>query len=157
MIRPAKFADVPRIVELLCEAHAKSRYAAVTPVNEQAAHRLVAGCVQRHGHTTVGGSLVMVWEIDGEVTGMIIGVIDRIYHIGEKLSANDLYLYSQGGQSLPAIMLFNAYMDWALGNPNVAEVHASWTDALPDAERVITIYKRCGFERCGEIWKRGPR
>lgn len=154
-IRPAKFGDVPRIVELLVEMHGKSRYDEVDEVDEGYSHKLIAQCVQRHGGTTDGGSLVYVAERDGVVEGMMVGTLDRTYHIGKKLRANDVFLYCSD-RAFPAdfMKLFGAYAQWALNNPRVVEVWGSWTDAVPGAERIEGLYQKHGFRRCGAVWSK---
>lgn len=155
MIRAAKFFDAVRIVELMHELHAKSRYKTLDAVDDKAAHRLVTHAIHRHGHLHDGGALVMVSVRDQRVEGFIIGMLDRTYHIGKKLMAQDVFLYlSKKADAADAVRLVKAYIDWATNNPKVIEVKLSWTDALPDAERIEQLYERLGFRRCGAIWSR---
>ena len=65
MIRPAKFVDTPRIVELLGQMHQESRYRDVDEVDPKAAHRLISHAIHRHGHEHEGGAFVMVAVRDG--------------------------------------------------------------------------------------------
>ena len=44
-------------------------------------------CVTRHGGQHEGGALVMVAEHDGQVEGFIVGMLDRVYHIGDRLAS----------------------------------------------------------------------
>lgn len=155
MIRLAKFIDVPRIVELLVEMQAASKYRDVSDVDLKAAHQLVANCVQRNGHTTDGGALVQVIEVAGQIEGFMIGVLGRVYHIGKKLNADDAFLHCTKKAPRTAMKrLFAGYMDWATSNPRVATIKASWTDALPGASRMGVFYQRQGFQRVGEIYER---
>lgn len=155
MIRAAKFVDVPRIVELLVEMQAASKYRDISEVDERAAHALVAHCVQRNGHTTDGGALVQVVEVSGTVEGFMIGVLGRVYHIGKKLNADDAFLHCTKRAPKSAMnRLFQAYLDWAMSNPRVATIKASWTDALPGAARMGGFYTKKGFSRVGEIFER---
>lgn len=158
MIRPAKFVDVPRIVELLTEMHAVSRYKDRVGVNHKVAHNLAAQCIQKHGGTHDGGSLVYVAERDGVVEGVMIGMLDRVYHIGDMLMANDVFLYcSPRAYPMDMPKLFDAYMQWAQENPRVYEIGASWTDVADGAERIEAMYERKGFRKAGAIWKRDVR
>ena len=155
MIRPAKFIDTPRLVELLCEMQRRSKYAGHVGVDEKAAHTLIAQAIQRHGGSHYGASLVMVAEQDEQVEGFIIGMLDRVYHIGDRLSAQDLFLYcTELAQPRDFLRLFNAYLNWASVIPKVWEIKASWTDTLPDAAEIGRLYERLGFQQCGAIYER---
>lgn len=155
MIRAAKFADIPRIVELMVEMQSASKYRDVSEVDVKVAHQLVAHCIQRNGHTTDGGALVQVVDVAGQVEGFMMGVLGRVYHIGKKLNADDAFLHCTKRAPKTAMKrLFKAYMDWATSNPRVATIKASWTDALPGAARMGAFYKGQGFERVGEIFER---
>lgn len=156
MIRPAKFIDVPRIVELMGEMHRHSKYAFVDEVDEAAAHKLVAAFVQRHGGSHDGATLVMVSETEGKVVeGFMLGALDRVYHIGKRLSANDVFLYvSDYAPRTDALRMFEAYMSWATNNPKVAVIKASYTDAIEGAGRMVGVYERKGFHKIGEIFER---
>ena len=155
MIRGAKFYDTVRIVELLHEMHRKSRYRDVDHVDDKAAHRLITQAIHRHGGVHDGGALVMVSIKDQKVEGFLVGMLDRTYHIGKKLMAQDVFLYlSKKADPADLVRLMKAYLDWAGNNPKVVEIKASWTDALPEADRVEALYERMGFRRCGAIWCR---
>lgn len=158
MIRPAKFFDTIRIVELLEKAHAQSKYVGVAEFSHKAAHKLIHQCIHRHGHTHEGGALVMVAVRDQRVEGFMVGILDRVYHVTDKLAANDVFLYcSDKAHPADFIKLFDAYVSWASNNPKVVEIKASWTDVLPDAERVSALYERKGFRRCGGIYERAVK
>ena len=157
MIRAAKFVDIPRMVELLCLAHAASKYAGRVPVSQSAAHTLLQQAVTRHGGQHAGGALVMVAEVDGEVQGLMVGALTRVYEIGEKLQANDLFLFvTPAAGKTDASRLLDAYIEWADANPKVdrEDVKLSYTDALPGGERVEAMYAKKGFRRCGAIFER---
>lgn len=82
------------------------------------------------------------------------GVLDRVYHIGDRLTANDVYLYVRPtARAAHSLQLIDAYLRWATGNPKVIEIKLSWTDALPGAARIGELYGRKGFHRIGEIYE----
>jgi hypothetical protein len=134
--------------------HMASKYRDSDAVDTEYAHRLVAQCVQRHGHTTDGGSWVMVCEKDDTVEGFIIGLLDRVYHIGKRLCAYDLFLYCTPRSGRDMAALVDSYFGWADNNPRVGFVKASWTDAVKGASRMGKFYQRKGFELIGEIYER---
>lgn len=156
MLRPARFVDVPRLVEMLADAHGKSRYAGKVNVDAGYARKLLAQLVQRHGHTNHGGSCVFVVEGgDGAVCGLVVGILERVYMIGDQLAANDLFLVVNKNAPISAMkQLIGAYLDWADNNQNVAEINLSWTNALATGERMSKLYKRLNFTKCGEVFCR---
>jgi hypothetical protein len=155
MIRPAKFFDIVRIIELLDEMHDVSIYRDRTEIDYKAAHRLMAQAIQRHGFTNDGGACVIVSVRDQKVEGFFVGMLDRVYHIGTKLRANDLFFYcSPRCHPSDATNMFRTYVEWASNNPKVIEIMASWTDTLYGAERVEALYSATGFRPCGGIWSR---
>lgn len=155
MIRPSKFSDIPRIVDLLVEMHGASKYAGKVDVDRRAAHALLQQCVTRNGGLHEGGALVNVVEHKGTVEGFMVGMLDRVYHIGAKLSAKDVYLYvTPAASKLDARRLIKAYVRWAVENPKVFEINLSWTDTMEDAEKIGDLYNALGFRKCGEIFER---
>ena len=155
MIRPGKMADIVRIRELFIEMHAASKYAGVVEIDLMTLQKALMTFMMRNGHTNDGGCIVTVSEDDGVVEGFMVGMLDRIYHIGDKFSANDIYLYASPRCSPLAVgKMIDAYLAWAQANPKVHEIALSWSDALPFASRMAKVYERKGFSRCGEIFER---
>lgn len=155
MIRPAKFFDTVRIVDLMHEMHERSCYAQLDVIDDRYAHKLVSNCIQRHGGSHDGAALVMVAVHDQKVEGFLIGILDRLYHLGTKLSANDLFLYtSKKCHPTDFVRLLETYISWAENNPKVGEIKLSWTDAVPGAERMGKMYEMKGFDYCGGIYSR---
>lgn len=155
-MRPATHSDVPRLLELLLDMQRKSKFAPDIDVDVQTARALVFTAITRNGGLHQGGAFVQVVEKDGRVEAFIVGMLDRVYHIGNRLVANDIFLYAtDAAPKTAAARLFRAYVKWALGNPKVAKIMASWTDALgEDAQRIEKLYEREGFHRVGAIWER---
>lgn len=155
-IRPARMIEAFALVELLREQYVRSRYVGVTELDPTFARRLLAQAIQRHGQTTDGGTLVNVIEgEDGAIAAFMVGVLNRIYHVGTDLCAQDMFLVAgEGAPALAAPKLLSAYIQWAGGNPRVREINLSHTDALPEGERMGPLYERIGFTRCGGIYRR---
>lgn len=156
MIRRATASDLPRLYDLLLEIQQKSKYFPDIEVDERAARSLLMTGIQRNGSMHDGGSLMLVEERSGNVEGFIMGMLDRIYHIGTRLCANDIYLYcTDAASKTAALRLAKGYIDWAMGNPKVAKIMLSWTDALGvDGESIGRMYGGLGFHKVGEIWER---
>lgn len=157
MIRAARHVDVWQLVDLLVAAQARSIYAGRCDVDQLVARKTLAAMIQRHGGTHEGGTCVFVAENDKqEVCGFCVGALDRVYHIGDKLVAQDVFLVVEpiaprGARNA----LIDAYVEWAAGNPAVIEINLSWTDVVPGTgERMGAVYQRKGFTRCGAIYRR---
>ena len=155
MIRPARFADTPSILALIGEMHERSVYAGVDTVDGKVARSIVVQSVQRHGLLKDGGASAFVAEQDNEIVGFIIGVLDRLYHIGHRLMATDLLFYA-GTKAGPRdfVGLFDAFEAWAESVPGIAEIKPGITDAIDEPERLAKFYERRGYRRCGAIFQR---
>ena len=148
-------SDIVRIRELFTEMHAASKYAGHVAIDQVALQKALMAFMMRNGHTNEGGCLVTVAERDGVVEGFMVGLLDRIYHIGDKFVANDVYLYaSERCDPVNVSQMVDAYITWAIDNPRVYEVVLSWSDAIPGAERMAKLFRRKKFRLCGEIWER---
>lgn len=81
------------------------------------------------------------------------GMLDRVYHVGDKLCANDVFLVAtEKASARAANRLLDAYIDWAASNPLVLEINLSWADTLPSGQKMPAVYARKGFRKCGEIF-----
>lgn len=155
MIRPAKPSDTMRLVDMLEEQQARSRYAGIVNVDRDYARKIVAAAIQRNGGIYSGSACVLVDEVDDTVEAFIIGVLDRVYSIGDRLSAKDMFLVATDrAGALATMRLLGGYIAWASHNPNVYEIELSHTDALPEGERMGAIYERMGFVRGGTMYRR---
>ena len=155
-MRPARTIEAFALVELLREQHARSRYAGLVEIDPTYARRMLSQAIQRNGHTHDGGALVNVIEgEDGSIVAFMVGVLNRVYHIGTALCAQDMFLVaSDRAPATASRRLLKAYIDWAAANPRVLEIILSHTDALPEGERMGQVYERLGFQRCGGIYRR---
>lgn len=158
-LRPARSVDVFDMAGLLEMQQARSRYAGKVAVDSAYARKLLAQAVQRHGGTHDGGTLVNVIENrEGVICGFCVGVLNRVYHIGDMLAAQDMFLVaSPSAPKMAARRLLSAYIEWAAPNPDVYEIHLSHTDALPEGNRMGTVYERMGFTKCGGIFRRDAK
>lgn len=151
MIRPAKFVDAPALMGLLRGLYARSKYAGRVEICEKALENTVLGLIGGMNQPGPSGTHVSVSEEDGKVVGFIAGALSRVYGIGDKLGASDVFLVNEG-RATGAVGLIDAYIAWASANPKVIEIGLSWADTLPDASRVAAIYERKGFYLAGELY-----
>lgn len=154
MIRPAKYQDIPAILAMLHEMHAASKYAGRVEISSKAAEQLLMSAIAAHGQIGPQGAHVVIAEEDGKPVGFMVGVLDRVYHIGRKLTAQDLFLYVRDGASQKHVLgLIDSYIGWASNIRAVLDIMLSWTDTLPGAERIEAVYARKGFTKIGGIFE----
>lgn len=161
-VRPAAYKDVPAIAALLAQAHARSRYAGtVVKVDVKATKALLVNSIQRSGGETIGSAIVLVAEklnpitMELQLTGVLVGLLDRILGIGDHLYATDLFFVcSPDVDARDPGRLLDGFMSWADQNPRVYEIVLGVTDAVGDPERVGRLYDHRGLQPCGNIWRR---
>lgn len=154
-VRPAKFGDIPRLVVLLKQAHGRSIYARVGNIDEKAAKALLMQSIQRQGLLAAGGTFAAVAEKHAVVEGFLVGIIDRGYHIGDRLMATDMFFYlSEWADPRDAGRLLDAEIAWAAGVPGCVVLRAGVTDAIGDYRRAARLYERRGFRQSGALFER---
>lgn len=159
MIRAARLDDLAALHGLVLDMHRATDYGARgVHVSEKAAKNLFRDAVIRNGRTNDGGTLVNVVEVAGKLVGFMVGALQRVYLIGSRLEAVDVFLFcSKAAPARAPERLIDAYLAWARSNPKVAEITLSFTNAGGvKTGKLAKLYERKGFARCGEIWKVKP-
>lgn len=158
MIRDAKFTDIPAIVWLMQDALARSHYASggMGEIDVAEAKRMLVTAIQRHGHRTGGACWVQVAETSGIVTGLILGTLARVYSIGTKLYATDLFwITSPAVDPRDSIGLMRGMVKWAESCPNVVEIKCGTTQTInEDAGKAGKVLRRLGMAPYGEIYRK---
>lgn len=150
MIRPATFGDIPAMSRLLMNSHERSKYARRTGISTKAMEQMLLALVAAQKQCGPQAAYVQVATRGDEVVGFMAGVLNRVYNIGEKLVANDVFLVNESRSLKDTLALIDGYIDWARSNPKVIEVGLSWSDALPNARDIASIYRRKGAHSVGE-------
>ena len=155
-IRPARFADVPELVDMLVEQQRASVYADKVAVDRKHTRQLLAAMVHRHGGIHDGATCVFVAEDgDGRVCGFTAGALARVYLIGVELMAQDAFLVVAAKAPKTAMLrLIDAYIGWAEMSPKVREIQLSHSGAIDGAERMASVFRRRGFEPFGRSYRR---
>ena len=155
MIRAGKFGDIPRLVEIMQEAHAASPYADICEVDVKEAKRTLMGCLQRHGGNHEGSTFVAVAEKDGRVEGYIIGILQRFYTVTDKLEATDLQWFcTKKVSARDPIKLVKAMHKWAQKSPDVVAVFQANIDLWVDHAAVTRALEGIGMKKCGDILRK---
>lgn len=154
-IRRARAVDIPRILELMTEMHLRSVYAKQAGLAKQTAWKLLEECVLQDGKSGPGATHCQVAENRGVVEGFIIGMLDPVYHVLDRLTATDLYFYcSPRADKRDAMRLLRSFHEWAMSKPKVIEISMGATDAIGRWQDAETFYKRVGLTQTGIIYGR---
>ena len=146
VIRPAKFQDIPRLVELACEMHKKSRYAAY----KEDVKAFKQACMES---IRSGSHFLYVTEIDDVVEGYLIGITAPLYVFTKATYATDIGFYVSDKGRGGALALAAAFDTWAREEQGVAEVWLAVTDAVnEDWARLGKAYTRMGYKLRGGIY-----
>lgn len=158
-IRAARMIETPALVGILLERHPETIYAAHgVDIDEPLARKIIAHHIQRSDGTNDGGAFVRVAvDENDEPQAFVMGFLSRVYMVGDKLQAVDCFLIGRKDVSASVLdQLFDQYVSWAMDNPKVYDVQATWTDILPQTDRFDAVYRRKGFAQCGAVYRRLP-
>lgn len=155
MVRDAQFRDIPAIVSIMRRALDRSVYADSGTFDEQGSKQLLMHSIQRHGHTNLGGALVLVSEGDeGRVCGFVIGFIDNVYPgMVERMATDLLFICEEGTPAHDPGIIIRRLVEWGRSAPKVIEIHLGVSGAIGDPERTGRLYERAGLERCGAMYR----
>lgn len=154
MIRVAKFQDIPRVIELLELAHKRTIYSAIGTVSSHRARTIVEDMGARMISEGEQRSFFWVAQKSGVVQGFLIGFLQPIYQIGNKLEGMDLYTMLNEKHADPAdfIKLVTQFKKWAEGRPDVVQVTCGITDVIrKDWRDLVPVYEKLGFEQTGAV------
>lgn len=139
---------------MLQEMHAVSKYRGRVNISDKAADSLLTCAIASQGQSGPQAAHVILAEEDGKIVGFMIGLLTRVEHIGDKLTANDLFLFVRPGNGVRHVLaLIDSYVEWASSKRAVIDIMLSWKDTLPGAEQIEAIYSRKGFTRIGGIFE----
>lgn len=156
MVRDALFADIPAIVLVLEEAYLRTHYAksGLADMDRSEAKRLLVASIQRHGGKNGGSTWVQVSETNGIVTGFILGTLTRVYSIGNRLMATDLFwLTSPAADPLDAGRLMRGMIAWAAAAPHCIEINSGTTAIMNDPDGAGRMLEHMGMTKYGNLYR----
>ena len=157
MIRDANFADIPAITDMIADRYRLTHYAkdGTVDIDVDEIKRLLRDGIHRHGGKNGGSTFVQIADKGGLVTGLIFGTLVRVYSIGNKLSATDLFwLATPLVEPHEPERLMRNMIEWAWKSPLVAEVKCGATAVITnDPMRVGKVLERVGMENYGQIFR----
>lgn len=157
MIRAAKAMDVPQLAALLRAAFARSKYVGLGSIDVNYAKSFLLQMIMGHQQPGEEGTCCMVWEENGEVRGLHFAMRQRVYLVGDKFQASDVFFYLEPGSSPFAwAALLSRFLRWAKSDPAVIEITPGCTDIIPGVpwKRIAAMYQRAGFKQTGAIFAR---
>lgn len=156
IIRAPRTTEVFSLCDMLVRLHPLTRFADEVLVDEKYTRMLLAQTIQKNDGRHDGGTFIRVAEgDDGRILGFIAGMLDRVYHIGNRLWAQDMFLTVEADAPMrTSSLLIDAYVAWAMDNPKVYEIHLSHLDAFPGQDRLDRHYEHRGFIRCGAVFRK---
>lgn len=154
MIRDAKAVDIPAILLLLVEFYSRSHYAKAGVAQIDVVHtkKLLLMAIHRHNHKTENACWTQVVENAGQVCGLMLATMARVYVIGDRLMATDLFLVANGfAQPHEAGLLVRNMIQWAKRSPACIEVRCGATAVIEDPERTAKLFERAGMKPYGTL------
>jgi len=142
MIRKAVMEDMPKLFELGKRIHAKSADGDVK-LDEVATKTRVAGLMMS------SNGFVLVDEVDGEITGCIIGQCDEIFFSRQKYAIPFVSYAERRGAF---VWMHKRFMRWALQQKMVKQVILDTSFGGPLGLKTEAIYARLGYERAGSTF-----
>lgn len=157
MIRDAKAVDIPAIIELLERGYERTHYSksGLVRIDVDEAKKLLLNAIFRHGRKSGGACWVQVSETLGQLSGLIVGNLQRVYSIGDKLVASDLFWTTNGfAEPGDALALMRGMISWAWSCPAVIEINCGATAIINnDPEMAGRLLGQLGMKRYGVLYR----
>lgn len=156
MIRPATFTDIPAIVRLLDQAYLGTHYSktGLAQIDVAETKRLLLSSIQRHGQKHGGACWVCVSDSGASIDGLILGTLARVYVIGNKLMASDVFwLTNEHADPRDAVALMRGMVEWAKPNDEVVEIRCGTTAIMNDPDKAGRLLQQIGFKPYGNIYR----
>jgi hypothetical protein len=140
MIRAATYADIPALIAIgaLYAPQISAHYDLDEPQIKKTLLFLMAskrGCV-------------FVSEVCGEIVGLLIGQIDRLW-FSKKFYATDIAFLVKPGHPMQGYLMAKRFVNWAKSFNDVIDVTMQISSGLGDTDRIGRMYERLGLKRVG--------
>jgi len=140
MLRPANVSDVHEVIALCKSEHVRGSYSHIE-IDENKFKRLFAAMVCSKQ------AFVWVAEYEGEITAIIMGIIDEVFFSRKKYATDILFVSRRGGG-----YLIKRFIKWARDNPSVIDIRMGVSSDSGDPERVGKLYEGLGLNKIGGLY-----
>lgn len=148
-MHPARFRDIPAIVELGKRALAESRFSEICHVDEGLAKALLYEVISDDGNS-------MRALVTDDIRGVIVGSITPYYGVlSVPLLTDHLWYCAPGAHPKAAFALLDALHEWADTKGPVIKRHMV-NDAIVDIERSRRLLERKGYRVTGYVFEKEP-
>ncbi|MBF0309243.1 MAG: hypothetical protein HQL56_06920 [Magnetococcales bacterium] len=148
ILRQARAGDIPAIRELALEALARTPFADVEFDTGLFNQELLASMRSPN-------RFLRVAENDrGEIVGVLLGEVGRIYGWAKAMAATDrlFYVSEEKGMGCGREML-KAFLQWARARTEVVVISMQLGSQVGDWQRVGRLYERAGLKLIGGIYQ----
>jgi hypothetical protein len=125
VIRDARAVDIPAILAFLVDRYACSHYAkaGIAQIDIMHTKKLLLMAIHRHNHKTENACWVQVVEQAGQICGLMLATLARVYVIGNRLMATDVLFVVNGfAQAHEAGQLIKNFIQWGKRSPACVEI-----------------------------------
>ena len=144
MIRPLRPDDMQDLAKLLGELHAKSMYRSIKWSAQIVLSRIAMLSTR---------GFVRVAEHDGQLTGVIAGLVDEHWWADPQRGARyatDLVFYSKHRGD--GATMVREFVEWALERPRVITIEMAINSGMVSQRAADRFYTQLGFERRGSFY-----
>lgn len=154
MIRDARAVDIPAILAFLAECYGRSHYAkaGVAQIDVMHTKKLLLMAIHRHNHKTENACWIQVIEQAGQICGLMLATLARVYVIGNRLMATDVLFVVNGfAHAHEAGQLIKNFIQWGKRSPACVEIRCGATAVIGDPERTAKLFERFGLTPYGTL------
>lgn len=141
MIRPARVADLPAMVDLALGFHDKSVYSIYKTDPKRMRMSLLEVISNRTGFAVVA-------EHGGKITGMLAGAKQELWFTRQLYASDIIFVSRQPGDGARMVRKFES---WAFSDARVKEVTLAISSGI-HPEGTSKLYEALGFEYLGPMY-----
>lgn len=155
MIRRADLDDIPGILRLGLNAFNDSRFSdEETFVDVASAQAFLAHAIGQQGDPETYATHVLIAEEEGQIIGLLIGVIRPLYEVlSRNMLTHVIWYVAPGADGRLAMRLMNELHAWADQNGPVLKVH-SITNSIIAPSLLSRLMRIAGFKQVGAIYEK---
>lgn len=151
MIRPAREADIPAVVEMLAQLHAVSGY-------DSALDRRWLSGVVRLAAFSPSTQACLVWDAGDGAAGCLLGEVAQHWWTGKRVATERAFWVDPAARhSRAAFALLRDFEAWARERGAQWLGMAQLASGGADVDRLAALYRRLGFAPAEHHWTKELR